>query len=261
MESVSLVWKQQEAGSRSGEVRRGQRGQRELLMWVGHFWGPLQGALSQFIDIQGFDPLTTGMSLRLRQPCLSVLFWAEKPGGPPAPRPPYARLSWWANQSSNTMSHSCGHILPFFLSFFSFSDFLSCCFIEGAAKESFLSADNAWCVMDIPIHIQCKEEQALKIQGLLFPKHMATDIFPVCCGIWVGGLCFVSKDMSSQVVNPGCRSSSPNNDQSYFIPQLQQWRTVAPVMPILPNKLVCYNCILTLVCLDKSKITTSKAHW
>lgn len=57
-------------------------------MWVGHFWGPLQGAPSQFIDIQGFDPLTTGMSLRLRQPCLSVLCRAEKPGGPLAPRPP-----------------------------------------------------------------------------------------------------------------------------------------------------------------------------
>lgn len=57
-------------------------------MWVRHFWGPLQGALSQFIDIQGFDPPTTGMSLRLRQPCLSVLCRAKKPGGPSSPHPP-----------------------------------------------------------------------------------------------------------------------------------------------------------------------------
>lgn len=189
-------------------------------MWVGHFWGPLQGAPSHFIDIQGFDLLTTGMSLRLRQPCLSVLCRAEKPGVP-RPPPPSARLSWWANQSGSTMSHSCGHILSFFLSFFSFSDFLSCCFTEGDAKESFLSTDNAWCVTDIPIHTYTVQRRALKFQGLSFQKHMATDIFPLC-------LCFISKDMSSQVVNTRCRLPSPKSRQSYFIPQME-WRTVAPV--------------------------------
>lgn len=36
-------------------------------MCAGQFWGALWGALSQFIDIQAFDLLTTGMSPRLRQ--------------------------------------------------------------------------------------------------------------------------------------------------------------------------------------------------
>lgn len=79
------------------------------------------------------------MSQRLRQPCLSSLCWAKKPGGSPALPPASAQLSWWTNQSSSTMSHSCGHILSFFLSFFSFFDFLSCCFTMGTARERELS--------------------------------------------------------------------------------------------------------------------------
>lgn len=185
-------------------------------MWVGHFWGPMQGALSQFIDIQGFDPLTTAMSLRLRQPCLSVLWRAEKPASPPP-----TRLSWWANQSGCTMSHSCGHILSFFL-FFSFPDFLSCCFTERATKEGFRSTDNAWCVMDIPIHIHCKVEQALQVQWLPFPTHMETDL----CLLFseTESFFYMQVYIVNQVANPHWKS--PSNHQLYFIPQLE-WRRVA----------------------------------
>lgn len=90
-------------------------------MRVGHFWGPLQGALSQFIDIQGFDPLTTGMSQRLRQPCLFVLCPPKSQGVPQPPPPASARLSWWANQSGRqhyvTLMWAHSLFLPLFLFF------------------------------------------------------------------------------------------------------------------------------------------------
>lgn len=132
----------QEAGRRSGEAT--EDSERLLRESDTFFWEPLREGPSQFIDIQGFDPLTTGMSQRLRQPCLSSLCWAKKPGGSPAVQAASAQLSWWTNQSNGTMSHSCGHILPFFLSFFSFFDFPSCCFTMGTARES------AFCLLTMP---------------------------------------------------------------------------------------------------------------
>lgn len=231
-------------------------------MRVGHFWGPLQGALSQFIDIQGFDPLTTGMSQRLRQPCLFVLC-PPKSQGVPQPRTPPLRgcHGEQISPAGSTMSHSCGHILSFFLFFFSSSDFVSCCFTEGPAKESFLSTYNAWCVMDIPIHVQCNEEQALKIQRLPFWKCMATDIFPLCWGI----CCFIAKDMSVQVVNRHCSRPSPNTRQSYFIQQLGRG-VVAPVMPhyYLELPLVClWNTVKVklIKVTDKSKNLSTEINF
>lgn len=100
--------------------------------------GALRGAHSQFIDIQGFDPLTTGMSLRLRQPGLYRSSRVEKPGGPPSLLPTSTPLSWWSNQSSTTMSHVCGHILSFFLCFLSLvllSRYFIVYFNEVTAKE------------------------------------------------------------------------------------------------------------------------------
>ena len=108
------------------------------------------------------------MSLRLRQLCLSVLCRAEKPGGPPTPRRPPPLYGCHGEQvSPAALCHT--HVGTFSLS--SSLSFLPLTFYRAASprglpKGSFLSADNAWCVMDIPIHIQCKEEQALKIQGL-----------------------------------------------------------------------------------------------
>lgn len=163
-------------------------------MWVGHFWRPLQGALSQFIDIQGFDPLTTGMSLRLRQPCLSVLCRAEKPGGPPSPpaslcavvmvsksvRLHYVTLMW---------AHSL--FLPLFLFFLWLSIVL---FHRGG------------CQRELSVRWQClvchghpytytvqrraaSKKKKKKIQKASLPqKRMATDIFPLCCAIWAGVL-------------------------------------------------------------------------
>lgn len=156
------------------------------------------------------------------------------------------------------MSHLCGHILSFFLSFFSSSDFVSCCFTEGAAKERFLSTDNAWCVMDIPIHIQCKEEQALNIQRLPFSKCMATDIFPLCRGI----CCFIAKDMSDQVVNRHCSPPSPNTRQSYFIQQLGRG-TVAPVMPHYYLELppVCLWNTVKVKLTDKGNNQSTEIHF
>lgn len=110
-------------------VRRSQHGPLQLLIGGRHISGALRGAQSHFIDIQGFDPLTTGMSLRLRQPGLYRLSRVEKPGGPPSLLPTSTPLSWWSNQSSTAMSHSCGHILSFFLCFLSFV-LLSCYFTE-----------------------------------------------------------------------------------------------------------------------------------
>lgn len=89
-------------------------------MWTGQFWGPLQGALSQFIDIQAFDPLTTGMSLGLSQPCLSALCWPEKPGVPPRPSAPLCMVvmvSKWVQQHYVTLMWALSHFLPFLLFF------------------------------------------------------------------------------------------------------------------------------------------------
>lgn len=116
------------------------------------------------------------MSQRLRQPCLSSLCWAKKPGGSPALPPASAQLSWWTNQSSSTMSHSCGHILSFFLSFFSFFDFLSCCFTMGTARE------RAFCLLTMPgvswtsPYMYSAKKAASGHLWLPLYKHMATGI-------------------------------------------------------------------------------------
>lgn len=114
-------------------VRRSRRGQWQLLTGGRHFSGSLRGAHSHFIDIQGFDPVTTGMSLRLRQPGLLRLCRVEKPGGPPSLLPTSTPLSRWSNQCSTTMPHSCERILSFFLSFFSAVS-LSCSFSKVAPE-------------------------------------------------------------------------------------------------------------------------------
>lgn len=125
------------------QVRRGQRGQPELLMWVGHFWGPLQGALSQYIDIQGFDPLTTGMSPGLRQPCLSVLYRAEKPGGPPAPLLP---LHGCHGEQISPAALCHTHVGSFSLS--SSLSFLSLTFYRAASPRGL--PKSAFCPLTMP---------------------------------------------------------------------------------------------------------------
>lgn len=135
------------------QVSKGQGGQGRAPVRAGHFWGLLQGALNQFIDIQGFDPVTTGMSLRLRQPCLSLLCLCQKQRGLQAegsPPSPSTRLPWWAKQACSTLSQSCGHILPFFLFFF----LLPLSFFPAASPRRFLSSDKSYWVTDIHVCTQ-----------------------------------------------------------------------------------------------------------
>lgn len=126
-----LLWKPREAGSGSGEAGVDSL---QLLTEGRHIWGAPRGAHTHFIDIQGFDPLTTGMSPRLRQPGLYGSSRVEKPGGPLSLLPTSTPLSWWSNQSSSTLSHSCGHFLSVFRCFLSIV-LQSCYFTEVALKE------------------------------------------------------------------------------------------------------------------------------
>lgn len=74
------------------------------------------------------------------------------------------------------MSHSCGHILSFFLSFFSFFDFLSCCFTMGTARE------RAFCLLTKPgvswtsPYMYSAKKAASGHLWLPLYKHMATGI-------------------------------------------------------------------------------------
>lgn len=220
-------------------------------MWVGHFWGPLQGALSQFIDIQGFDPLTTGMSLRLRQPCLSVLCWAEKPGGPPDSRSP---LHGCHGEQISPAALCHIHVGTFSLS--SSLSILSLTFYRAASprglpKRAFCQLTMPGVLWTSPYINSAKKSRLWKCKGFSSKNAWQQIYFLSVEGFeWVDGV-FVSKDMSSQVVNPCCRSSSPNNNQSYFIPQLQQWRTIMSAAK--QAGVICYYCIITLVYLDNTK--------
>lgn len=223
-------------------------------MWVRHFWGPLQGAPSQFIDIQGFDLLTRGMSLRLRQPCLSVLCWVEKPGGPPAPNP-CVHGCHGEQISPAALCHT--HVGTFSLS--SSLSFLSVTFYHAASprglpKRAFCPPTKPGVSWTSPYIYTVQRRAGSENPNASLPRTHGNRY--ISSLLWDLSECFVSKDMSGQVVNMRCRSPSPNNRQSYFNPQLE-WRTDAPVK--LHAKLdgvvcvisLCYFCTLTLVCLIK----------
>lgn len=78
------------------------------------------------------------------------------------------------------MSHPCGHILSFFL-FFSFSEVLACCFIEGAAKRE-LSVCPQCLVCHGHPHAYALQRRAgsANPRAKSFPEDMAKDMFPLC---------------------------------------------------------------------------------
>lgn len=167
-------------------------------MWAGQFWGPLQGALSQFIDIQTFDLQTTGMSLRLRQPCLSVLYPAKKPRGPAALGLPLPLHGCHGEQiSSAALCHT--HVV------FSFSYFLSCCFTDGAARE--LSVHQLFLVCHrYPHTYTVQRGTATENPTPSFPQMHAWQQLYSPCLLWNPSESFISKDVSGQVVKPCWRS-------------------------------------------------------
>ena len=106
------------------------------------------------------------MSLRLRQPYSPYCAGPKSQGVPPSPHP-HVHGCHGEQISPAALCHT--HADTFSLS--SSLSFLSLTFyraapLRGTARESFLSTDNAWCVMDILIHIQCKEEESK-----CFPSH------------------------------------------------------------------------------------------
>lgn len=82
----------------------------------------------------------------------------QKARGFPGP-PTRLRLVVMVNKSVQqhyvTLMWAHSLLLPLFLFFLWFSIVLL--HHGDCRRESFLSSDNAWCVMDIPIHVQCKE--------------------------------------------------------------------------------------------------------
>lgn len=131
-------------------VKRGQKGQRELLMWAGHFRGPLQGAQSQFIDIQGFDLRTTGMSPGLNQPYLSLLCPAWKARGSSAPCP---RLHGCHGEQISLAALCHTHSGTFSLS--SSLSFLSLTLYHAASPRGL--PKRAFCTLTIPVVPQPSE--------------------------------------------------------------------------------------------------------
>lgn len=89
----------------------------ESVHWYSSIWPADNG------DVTG---VKTAVPLRI------VL--ARKARGPPALCLHSAWLSWWANESSSPMSHSCGHFLAFFLAFLSFP-WLSVLFHRGGCQR------------------------------------------------------------------------------------------------------------------------------
>lgn len=205
-------------------------------MWVGHFWGPLQGALSHFIDIQGFDLPTTGMSLRLRQPCLSVLCRAEKPGGPQPPHPPL-RGCHGEQISPAALCHT--HVGTFSLS--SSLSFLSLTFYHAASPRWL--PKRALCTLTIPCVSQAspyiyraKKRRIWKSKG--FPSQNAwqqTYFLTVVGSEWVLGIQghIGSGGESKLLVTKSTKQ------------QLER-RTVAPVTPHVKWALLLWATIVSL---------------
>lgn len=125
-------------GLEAGQRRSGR--QRALLMWAGQSWGQLRRTLSHFIDIQGFDLLTTGTALRLRQ---HIVLHQRAKGSPRASSLVcvVVMVSVWVRQHHVTLVGT--FCLSSSLSFFplTFSPAVS---QRGVFKKSFVNADSAW---------------------------------------------------------------------------------------------------------------------
>lgn len=150
------------------QVRGGQAGHRALLMWAGQFWGPLQGTLSHFIDIQGFDPPTTGTAPRLRQ---HIVLHQRAKGSPRASSLicTVVMVRVWVRQRHITLMWAHSAFIPLFL----FFPWLSVLLFHrgGSWRRALWILTAAGCVMDIhPVRVQWQRGARNEISRTFLPR-------------------------------------------------------------------------------------------